>query len=236
VKSKPRKPATAETLYKLTDANGKTRAGQANALQWGPNITHTAKRGKPFLCTETVIHAYRSPLLAVLMDPIQGSYGPTAHLWEARGIVATSDGTKVGCKRLKVVKQIPRPTVTREQRIRFAILAAQAVIGDSHPIWSVWANKWLSGEDRTVSAAASAAASAASVAAHAASAAAYAAAYEAADAAASAAYEEADAASYEAADAANAADAAASAAYALDLVALAVKAVREEKQNEPRKP
>jgi hypothetical protein len=38
---------------------------------------------------------------------------------------------------------------TAEQRVKFAILCAQKVIGDTCPKWSEWAAKWLSGEDRT---------------------------------------------------------------------------------------
>jgi hypothetical protein len=136
-------------LYKLTDANDRTNGGwnsmTARVLQWGENITHTAKGKGTKLCSEDVIHAYTSPLLAMLMNPIHADIA-NPHLWEAKGNVVAKDGTKVGCKRLTTIRRLDPPTVTTEQRIRFAILCAKKVYTD--PKWIDWANKWLSGEDR----------------------------------------------------------------------------------------
>jgi len=60
--------------------------------------------------------------------------------------------------------------LTLTQRVALAILAAQAVIGDSCPEWSEWAEKWLSDTDRSKASALAAyfAADAAHFAAHAA--------------------------------------------------------------------
>jgi hypothetical protein len=130
-------------LYKLTDKDGKTRAGKHNECQWGEGITHKAKgRGKK-LCTDGVIHAYTHPLLAVFMDPIHDGYGDTARLWEAEGEVVADDGTKVGCKALTTICEIPLPAVTTQQRARFGTLAAKTVCTD--PAWNAWADAWLDG-------------------------------------------------------------------------------------------
>ena len=137
-------------LYKLTHADGRTHGG----MLWGDGVTHTVK-GEPMLCSETVLHAYRSPLLAVLMDPAQGCFGPEAKMWEAEGEVVIDDSTKVGCQTLTTVREIPLPVVTTEQRVHFAILAAKAAYMGSR--WVKWADSWLSGKDRSSAAAADAA-------------------------------------------------------------------------------
>jgi hypothetical protein len=130
------------TLCKLTTKDDMTHGG----MGWGPGVAHTVK-GKPALCSPTVLHAYRSPLLAVLMDPGQAEFGPSAHLWEAEGEVVIDDGAKVGCQTLTTVRRIDLPVVTTAQRVRFAILAAKAVCHD--PTWTAWADGWLSGKDRS---------------------------------------------------------------------------------------
>jgi hypothetical protein len=213
-------------LYKLTDDDGKTRQGKPNETQWGEGVTHSVT-GKPKLCTATVLHAYPSALLAVLMDPTHGSYGAASRLWEAEGEVVAKAPDKVGCQTLTTLREIDKPVITPEQRAKFAILAAQAVIGNRSPKWSKWAEGWLSGKDRTARAA-DAATNAATNAAYAAYAAARAAdaATNAADAAANAANAaNATNAAYAATNAATAAYAAARAAD-LDLVALAEEAMR----------
>jgi hypothetical protein len=62
---------------------------------------------------------------------------------------------------LTTVRELPLPEVSDTQRIAFGILCAKEVC--KHKAWNAWADKWLSGEDRT-----KASACAASVAAYAA--------------------------------------------------------------------
>jgi hypothetical protein len=206
------------TLYKLTDPLSQTY----DQTQWGGNVTHELPARDIYqLCSDQVLHAYVSPELAVLMDPVQANLLPSAILWEAEGDVVIDDGTKVGCTRLTTLKQIPIPTVTLEQRVTFAIRCALHVYNE--PSWVVWAQAWLTGANRDADAARAAsyaayAANAAANAARAAADAARAAAYYDANAEAEAAAYAANAAAYAAADAASyaadAADAARAAAYA----------------------
>jgi hypothetical protein len=208
-------------VYKLTDAEGWTRRGEENAVNWiETKMFETAGGGK--LCTNQYIHAYEHPLLAVLHDPIHGNYGATARLWEceADGEIKKDGQTKLGCTKLTVLREIEKPTITTEQRIKYAILCSLEVYSEEKYV--TWANRWLSSEDRTRAAYASADADrAARAAASAASAAA------AADA--SAAYAAASAASARAARAACAAAAADAAAYAdraeLNLIEIAERAI-----------
>ena len=138
-------------LYKLTDKNDQTR----DDTQWGLGVTHEATGKGKKLCSDGVLHAYRDPLLAVLMDPIHGEFVPDAHLWEAEGKVMVDDGTKVGCKKMTTLRQILLPTITIEQRVRFAILCGKEVCNDS--MWLKWADKWLDETDRSAANASAAA-------------------------------------------------------------------------------
>jgi len=128
-------------LFKLTDSKFQTK----NNTQWGDNVEHTAPGGGP-LCTATWLHAYTDPYIAVIMAPAHVEYDELV-LWEAEGAVGRDEGIKVGCTRLKTIKSIPLPKVTLEQRILFAIACARQVTTDEK--WLAWADKWVSGEDRT---------------------------------------------------------------------------------------
>jgi hypothetical protein len=204
-------------LYKLTDRDGQTWGG----TQWGPGVSHSGT-GEGELCGPGWIHAYEHPLIAVLMNPIHARF-QTPRLWEAEGEVGLRDGQlKCGCKTLTTVREIPLPAVTTEMRVRFAILCAMEVC--AYRTWNAWADKWLSGEDRS-EAAAGAAAEAASTPARAAQAAAGAA--QAAQAAAGAAAEAAwaaDAVAWAAYAAEAAAAAAAAAGHGIDIFKIAEKA------------
>ena len=180
-------------LYKLTDKDGRTYGG----CQWGEGIEHTAT-GNGKLCTAGWLHAYTDLLVAVLMDPIHGAFGEDAQMWEADGDVGktASDG-KVGCTRLRTLRQVPLPVVTRGHRIRFGILCAMRFY--RHEGFQKWAREWLAGINRT----------------------------KAAARAAEAAAEAAGAAAWAAEAAARAAEAAAEAGASLDLVALAHEAIEK---------
>lgn len=150
----------AEKLYKLTDQASQTYGG----CQWGPGVEHTAS-GDGELCNAGWLHAYTDPLLAVLLDPIHQSYwrGPRPRLWEAEGDIGKKDhGLKVGCTRLRTVREVSLPKVRTEQWVRFGILTARQVYQELG--WVHWADRWLSGADRSVSAAENAASEAEDVA------------------------------------------------------------------------
>ncbi len=133
-------------LYKLTNEHGKTQ----NDTQWGPGVSHSGT-GEGGLCGPGWIHAYEHPLIAVLMNPMQADF-KNPRLWEAEGEVGLRDGQfKCGCKTLTTIREIPLPEITTEMRVRFGILCAKEVHECS--TWNVWADKWLSGEDRSAASA-----------------------------------------------------------------------------------
>jgi len=215
-------------VYKLTEKNGRTKGD----TQWGKNVSHTAKGKGKVLCSNGFIHYYTHPLLAVLLNPIHADF-TYPKLWEAEASgKIINEALKSGCKTLMTIKKIPLPEISRVQRIAFGILCGKEVCKGK--AWNKWADKWLSGEDRSnESASAAYAAADGSVAYYATRASADAAARAAADAAnaaaAYAAYAAAYAADYDAyayaARAANAAAYAALAAKSINFIALAEKAM-----------
>ena len=177
-------------LYKLTDEKGQTK----NQTQWGENISHTASVEGQRLCSDQVIHAYESPLVAAFMYPVHVDF-KTPILWEAEGEVLVREGQlKCGCKTLTTLKKIPLPEISTKQRIEIAILCSLTLPQSEG--YRVWAERWLSGEDRSEAAACAAYSDAADAASRAAS---RAASYSAFGAAYSAAYAAADAAAADAA-------------------------------------
>lgn len=192
------------TYYKLTDHNGQTRG----PTQWGENITHKAVGSSDRLCTESWIHFYRDPILAVLVNPIHARFS-NPRLWE--GFVPEGEELheplKSGSRIFTTTREITLPRITRTQRTIFGILCAKVMYHD--PAWNTWADNYISGKDRSIASAAVHAAASAAAAVHAADAAAVhaaSAAAAAADAAAADAAAAAYAAAYAAAHAAAAED------------------------------
>jgi hypothetical protein len=203
-------------VYKLTDENNRTY----NKTQWGEGVSHETS-GEGELCDPGWLHAYTDPRLAIIMNPIHANF-QKYNLWEAEGEGKSLDdyGLKIGFTKLTTLKQVPVPEITLEQKVKFAILCALKVYTEKEFV--VWANKWLSGEDRSeaaASAAADAAVAAACAVADAACAACAVAAYAAARAARAAAYAGVDASARAAAYTAE--DAARTAAYTAEAAARA---------------
>lgn len=120
------------TLYKLTDVQGNTYG----RTHWGQGVRHEVmlmRQGRR-LCSDGVIHAYRSVAQALLLNPIQGRHLPPL-LWRAESPdIAVDDGTKVGVWALTTMEQIELPAWYTERAlllrvvVRFAIVCASAVL------------------------------------------------------------------------------------------------------------
>jgi hypothetical protein len=178
--------------YKLTDSKYQTH----NNTQWGVNITHevNVKKAKPELCSPDVIHYYKTPTLALLLNPNHANINNPV-IWECEAdqeVVA--DYGKSGCFKL-TTKRIIKTKITDTQmhriRIRFAIFCAESVL-------KYFTNKYPNDDRQKKAIEAAKEYLSGRITANAANAAAY----------------EAYAAAYAAANAANAANAAAAAAYA----------------------
>ena len=132
--------------YKLT-----TQAMTTRNTQWELGVKQTAKPGDMVLCSDTVLHYYNSPLLAVLLNPIHADI-ENPRLFEIKTSKKfVTDQLKFGCKSQTILKEIPLPEITTNQKIAFAILCALEVY-QCHPFMT-WATNWLSGKDRTADAA-----------------------------------------------------------------------------------
>lgn len=200
------------TIYKLTDMNMKTYRGYPWTLgKW--NRTS----GKGNLCGPGWLHAYTSPVLAELLNPIHANFREyRLFRGEASGPVISDSGLKVGYTNMRITEELPRLHITTENRIRFGIACACRVYTSAE--YRAWAGRWVSGADRTETAAWAAAETATWAAAEAAAGAAV----EAAGVAAEAAEVAAEAAAWAAVEAA---EVAAEAAVGLPLCDLATWAV-----------
>ena len=106
------------------------------------------------MCGPGWLHAYTSPLLAVLLNPVHADF-KDPRLFEAEGEVEKTDrGLKIGCRELKCVNEIALPVITNGQKVRFAILCSLEVY--DCPKYVKWSNSWLSGADRSAKSARSA--------------------------------------------------------------------------------
>ena len=135
------------TIYKLTDMNMKTYGGYPWALgKW--NRTS----GKGGLCGPGWLHAYTSPVLAELLDPIHANFREyRLFRGEASGPVIRDSGLKVGYTNMRITEELPRLHITTENRIRFGIACACRVYTSAE--YRAWAGRWVSGADRTAAAA-----------------------------------------------------------------------------------
>lgn len=139
------------TLYKLMSKENETHGGTI----WGEGVIHGPLWGKGGLCGPGWFHAYTHPLLAVLFDPIHGTFGKGAIMRRAEGIVGKTDhGIKVGCRTLATFEQIPLPVISTTRRVAFGILTT--LESDQPEIYREWARHWLSATDRSATAAESA--------------------------------------------------------------------------------
>ncbi len=131
--------------YKLTDQELRTH----NGFQWEVGVERVIDAPGTKLCSGDVFHHYDSPILAVMMNPAHANF-KTPRLWEVECDVVTNDGTNGGSKRMTLIRELPLPVVTLTNRQAFGILSAKEVFRE--PQWTMWAERWLSGEDRTPSA------------------------------------------------------------------------------------
>jgi len=145
---------------KVTLPNGRSKANAT--IVWEEGVTHYAKKGEVVPCTDTAIHFYEHPLLAVFFAPLH-TYDCEFILWEyvPVGKIKT-DGCKSWSEGGTTIRQIEIPILTTEQRVSIAIQAALLVC--KNPLFVVWAKGWLDGSDRSEWSADKAAARAANIA------------------------------------------------------------------------
>lgn len=132
--------------YKLTDQDGCTRSDYKNQTKWTVGETVTAKGDGTELCTDSVVHYYDSPKLAILLNGIHANIN-NPRIFEVEGECVAHDGLKGGAKSLTVIREIEPPVLTKEIIVKFAILCTMLLPKTSN--FTTWANNWLSGKDRS---------------------------------------------------------------------------------------
>ena len=131
-------------VYKLTDQKMQTLGG----FQWEAGKIREASGDGP-LCSKGWLHAYESPPLAVLHNPIHANIA-NPRLFSADtldGEILRDGMMKLGSTRLVLLEEIPLPQISLTQRAAYGILCALEVYRE--PSFVFWASRWISGEDRS---------------------------------------------------------------------------------------
>ena len=98
-------------------------------------------------CARDGYHAYASPEIAVLMNPDHADFD-SSRLFEAEGSGECMSGPlELRYQNLTLLKEIPLPAFTFNQRIWFGIQCALKVCDD--PVFISWAKNWINGTDRS---------------------------------------------------------------------------------------
>jgi hypothetical protein len=124
--------------------------------KWEIGIPIKIEKTGNTMCSDEVLHCYNHPLLAVFLNPIHADI-KEPKLFEIKvDEIVNNDGLKFASKSQTLINEIPLPKISSEQRIEIGIKIAKTVYKDEK--WNEWADKWLSGEDHSITPAANAAA------------------------------------------------------------------------------
>lgn len=118
-----------------------------NDTKWEIGTTITILKPGKEMCTDQVLHCYNHPLLAVFLNPIHADIKNPLLFEISVDEIVNSDGLKFASKSQTLINKIPLPEISTEQRIEIGIRIAKTVFKDKK--WNLWADKWLSGEDRS---------------------------------------------------------------------------------------
>ena len=120
-------------------------------MSWSIGKVNKAKGKGKQLCSPDLLHCYKSPAQAVLFNSIHAKIENPILLEVECSEILADDGLKFGCKEQTPVRVIPLPEITLEQKTAFAINCALEAYSEKSFV--LWADKWLSGEDRSIDAA-----------------------------------------------------------------------------------
>jgi len=130
--------------YKLLTQEMTSHGG----MKWEIGKLEKAKKEGTEMCTPQVLHFYSHPLLAVFANPIHASItNPRLFEIEVEACV-NKDNLKCASKTQRLVKELELPQLNDLQR-QFVAINCAKLLPNPPSIWAEWADKWLSGEDRT---------------------------------------------------------------------------------------
>jgi hypothetical protein len=140
------------TVYKLTDVDGYTRRGETGETHWpiGGVVEPTGLSvgDPPQPCGPGVLHGYHSPLLAALLAPLHGVLDHPCLLRCEVSAAIHTDGLKLWwAGDAQVLAEELLPVVGMPVLVRWAVLVS---LEQPQPdAYQRWAERWLSGEDRS---------------------------------------------------------------------------------------
>lgn len=130
--------------YKLLTQEMTSHGG----MKWEIGKLEKAKKEGTEMCTPQVLHFYSHPLLAVFANPIHASItNPRLFEIEVEACV-NKDNLKCASKTQRLVKELELPQLNDLQR-QFVAINCAKLLPNPPSVWAEWADKWLSGEDRT---------------------------------------------------------------------------------------
>lgn len=130
------------TRFKLTDALMQTK----NGFQWELGVECSMQ--PPLIMCKHGLHCYSSPLLGLFMNPIHANIdNPRIFSCLVDGEHLEDNGVKECWEHMTLISELTLAAPSIVQRVAFEILCTLKVC--SEPTFVLWANRWLSGEDRS---------------------------------------------------------------------------------------
>jgi len=126
-----------------------------NGISWSVGVTNTAVGKGDKLCSDGVLHAYRSILEADVYGFAHTRTNTTVLIEVESSNIVVDDGCKVGSKSQTMIRVVEFTPLTTEQRLEIAIRCA--LLRYSNSKFKSWATAWLDGSDRSSEAASAAA-------------------------------------------------------------------------------
>jgi hypothetical protein len=115
--------------------------------KWEIGTPITVQKEGNKMCSDQVLHCYNHPLLAVILNPIHANIKNPKLFEISVDKIVNSDSLKFASKSQTLVKEITLPEISLEHKIQFAIKVAKLTCKNEK--WNLWADSWLSGEDRS---------------------------------------------------------------------------------------
>lgn len=132
--------------YKLSSRYRRTGFGKFLLPRAGVWFEAGNMSAPPKPCTNTVLHHYSHPALAVIFNPIHASFRDMRLFEIEIDKELGADGLKGWCRRQRIIRELPVPDLSREQLVAFAIYCAEPY---SRADWQKWAQNWMDGTDRS---------------------------------------------------------------------------------------
>jgi hypothetical protein len=118
-----------------------------NDTKWEIGVPISILKEGNTMCSDEVLHCYNHPFLAAFLNPIHVNIKEPFLFEISVDEIVNTDGLKFASKSQTLLKEIPLPEISREQKIEIAIRITKTVYKNEK--WNLWADKWLSGEDRS---------------------------------------------------------------------------------------